>query len=183
MKGHPLTNIKKVSKEFEKRVRAVEIKSKLSFASCDLDDEQVLFLCQAIAMYPVITSLDLSGNSRLTQKVWYSDVLSPLSGILTRGWQTIEHMSDLLESQLLCAGTMTGEESLYCAGFLSKLALPDHLGSAPSIAKVLFQLFVEVEHDVSLTSLMTGINSAVVSSISSICGLPLVENTVSWGVL
>eukprot|EP01039_Chlorochromonas_danica_P014832 gene14832-17363_t len=68
MKGHPLTNIKKVSKEFEKRVRAVEIKSKLSFASCDLDDDQVLFLCQAIAMYPVITSLDLSGNSRLTQK-------------------------------------------------------------------------------------------------------------------
>lgn len=69
MKGHPLTNIKKVSKEFEKRVRAAEVKSKLCFASCDLDDDQILYLCQALAMYPVITSLDLSRNLRLTRKV------------------------------------------------------------------------------------------------------------------
>lgn len=52
-------------------------------------------------------------------------------------------MKDLLESQVVCAGTMTGEECLYCAGFLSKLALPDHLGVVPSIAKVLSLLFVD----------------------------------------
>lgn len=69
LKGVPLTNNKKIAKEFEKRIRAVEVKSKLCFAACDLDDDQVLYLCQAIAVYPVITSLDLLGNTRLSYKV------------------------------------------------------------------------------------------------------------------
>jgi hypothetical protein len=81
-----------------------------------LNDQQIQCLCQAIASIPVIISLDLTGNSKLSSKA-------------------IGHLQDLIESELLCASSIVGEEHFYCAGFLSSIILPEHLISPPQLLK------------------------------------------------
>ncbi len=51
-------------------------------------------------------------------------------------FQSVSHLQDLVDSELMCATTMAGEEYLYCAGFLSKLLLPEHLGPQEHLLKV-----------------------------------------------